>query len=199
VVREDALLGLALLAAAAPVLAVSDAEVRRRVEERLVRAGFDKRADIHVEVNTGVVRLTGNHRALPRPPRSRPARPQGGEERREPPPRRPRDAAVGPGDPRGRQTAVLRWARYGPFDAVGIEVKDGVVKLGGWVEDPFKRNEVEELLARVDAVRDVLNNLRVQGSPRATCASGRRSTRRSTATRSSSAGGTIPTRRCVST
>ena len=50
---------------------------------------------------------------------------------------------VVPGDPRTDkdirgdvEKAVLRWERYGPFDAVGIEVRDGVVSLGGWVETP---------------------------------------------------------------
>jgi osmotically-inducible protein OsmY len=46
---------------------------------------------------------------------------------------------------------------------VGIEVEEGVVRLSGWVENPFKRDEIEERLARVDAIRDVHNDLRVQG------------------------------------
>ena len=61
------------------------------------------------------------------------------------------------------EKAVLRWERYGPFDAVAIEVQEGTIRLDGWVESPFKRAEVEERLAHVDAVRDVLNDLRVQG------------------------------------
>lgn len=158
-----ALVGMAMLALAAPVLAASDAEVRRRVEQRLAKAGFEKRADIRVEVEDGVVRLTGitvrypDLREADRLARKEaknvvnllrvfPETPRSDKEIRE-------DA----------ENAVLRWARYGPFDAVGIEVKNGAVKLSGWVEDPFKRNEVEEILAQVDAVRDVINNLRVQG------------------------------------
>jgi osmotically-inducible protein OsmY len=158
-----ALVGLALLALAAPVLAASDAELERRVERRLAQAGFDKRADIHVQVDTGVVRLTGitlrypDLREADRLARKEaknvvnllrvvPETPRSDSEIRE-------DA----------ETAVLRWERYGPFDAVGIDVLDGAVKLSGWVENPFKRDEVEERLARVDAVRDVVNNLRVQG------------------------------------
>ncbi len=160
---RTALLGLAVLALAAPVLAASDADLQRRVEQRLASAGFDKRADIRVQVDSGVVRLTGitlrypDLREADRLARKDaknvvnllrvvPETPRSDQELRE-------DA----------QTAVLRWARYGPFDAVGIDVKNGAVKLSGWVEDPFKRNEVEEILARVDAVRDVINNLRVQG------------------------------------
>jgi osmotically-inducible protein OsmY len=37
------------------------------------------------------------------------------------------------------------------------------VSLGGWVESPWKRSQIEERLTRVDGIRDVINNLRVQG------------------------------------
>jgi osmotically-inducible protein OsmY len=158
-----ALLGLAVLALAAPVLAFSDAEVRRRVEERLAKAGFEKRADIHVEVEDGVVRLTG---ITVRYPDLREADRLARKEAKNVVnllrvfPEAPRsDQAIR----RDAEDAVLRWVRYGPFDAVGVDVKNGTVKLSGWVEDPFKRNQVEEILADVDAVRDVVNNLRVQG------------------------------------
>jgi osmotically-inducible protein OsmY len=161
--RTALLLGLALLVLAPPVIASSDAEVRRRVEERLAKAGFETRADIHVQVDSGVVRLTG---ITVRYPDLREADRLARKEAKNvvnllrvvpETPRSDRDIRA------DAETAVLRWARYGPFDAVGVDVKNGAVKLSGWVEDPFKRNEVEELLAAVDAVRDVVNNLRVQG------------------------------------
>ncbi len=160
---RTALLGLAVLALTVPVLAASDADLQRRVEQRLARAGFAKRADIHVQVDTGVVRLTG---ITLRYPDLREADRLARKEAKNvvnllrvvpETPRSDRDIRE------DARTAVLRWARYGPFDAVGIDVKNGAVKLSGWVEDPFKRNEVEEILAQVDAVRDVVNNLRVQG------------------------------------
>src|SRR5512136_1637661 len=160
---RTALVALSALLLAAPVLVASDADVQRRVEQRLAKAGFDERADIKVEVDTGVVRLSGitvrypDLREAERLARKEaknvvnllrvvPETPRSDREIRE-------DA----------ETAVLRWERYGPFDAVGVDVKDGTVKLSGFVDSPFKRDEVEERLAQVDAVRDVLNNLRVQG------------------------------------
>jgi osmotically-inducible protein OsmY len=158
-----ALLGLALLAVAAPVVAASDTDVRRRVEERLAKAGFDKRADIRVEVDTGVVRLTGftlRYPDLREADRLARKEAKNVVNRLRVVPDTPRSDKEIREDAEG---AVLRWARYGPFDAVGVDVKDGSVKLSGWVEDPFKRNEVEEILAQVEAVRDVVNNLRVQG------------------------------------
>jgi osmotically-inducible protein OsmY len=124
--------------------------------------GFEQRADIKVEVESGVARLTGITlayadlreverlarkdvksvvnllRVVPEEPRS--------------------DKAIRA----DAERAVLRWERYGPFDAVAIEVAEGVVRLSGWVETPSKRDEIEERL-RIDAIRDVHNDLHVQG------------------------------------
>lgn len=157
-----ALVGL-FAALAAEAFAASDVQLARRIEERLMKAGFHQRADVKVDVESGVARLTGFVlrwadvreadrlarkdvksvvnllRVVPETPRA--------------------DADVRADVER----AVLRWDRYGPFDAVGVEVRDGVVSLGGWVEDPWKRGQIEERLTRVDGIRDVINNLRVQG------------------------------------
>lgn len=160
--------GLALAAAlacalAAPAAAANDAQLARRIEGRLAKAGFEQKGDVKVDVESGVARLTGIVlrwadlreadklarkevksvvnllRVVPETPRS------------------DKDVRA------DVEKAVLRWERYGPFDAVGIEVREGVVSLGGWVEDPWKRGQIEERLTRVDGIRDVINNLRVQG------------------------------------
>ncbi len=161
--RTAALVGLAALFLAAPAFAASDAEVQRRVEKRLAKAGFDQRANIRVEVETGVVRLTGvTVRYLDLREADRLARQEAKSvvNLLRVVPEAPRSDKEIRAD---AERAVLRWERYGPFDAVAIEVEDGTVRLTGWVESPFKRDEVEERLARVDAIRDVLNDLRVQG------------------------------------
>ena len=152
-----------LVASTAPAFAASDAQLARRIEERLAEAGFQQRADIKVDVESGVARLTGIVlrwadlreadrlarkdvksvvnllRVVPETPRT--------------------DKEVHA----DAERAVLRWEQYGPFDAVGIEVRDGVVSLAGWVENPWKRDQIEERLARVDGIKDLINNLRVQG------------------------------------
>lgn len=159
---QAALVGL-LATLALPAFAASDAQLARRIEVRLHKAGFDMRGDIEVDVESGIARLRGIVlrwvdvreadklarkevksvvnllRVVPENPRS------------------DKDVRT------DVERAVLRWERYGPFDAVGIEVRDGVVSLGGFVEDPWKRSQIEERLTRVDAIRDVINNLRVQG------------------------------------
>jgi osmotically-inducible protein OsmY len=140
-----------------------DAELQRKVEARLAKEGFDQKADIQVEVESGVVRLSGiTLRYVDLREADRLARKEAK--------RVVNLLRVVPEQPRtdkdirtDAERAVLRWERYGPFDAVAIDVVDGAAKLTGWVESPFKRNEIEERLARVDAIRDVLNDLRVQG------------------------------------
>jgi osmotically-inducible protein OsmY len=158
-----ALAAVLLAALATPAAAATDAQLARRIEDRLLKAGFDKRSDIKVDVESGVARLNGFVlrwadvreadrlarkdvksvvnllRVVPETPRS------------------DKDIRT------DVEKAVLRWERYGPFDAVGVEVRDGVVSLAGWVESPWKRGELESRLTRVDGIKDVVNNLRVQG------------------------------------
>jgi osmotically-inducible protein OsmY len=161
--RTVALAALAASLLVAPAFASSDSDLQRRIEKRLAKAGFEQRADIQVSVESGVARLSGIAvRYLDLREAERLARKDARSVVnlvrvvREVP---RSDKAIRS----DAERAVLRWERYGPFDAVAIEVKDGTVRLTGWVENPFKRDEVEERLARVDAIRDVLNDLRVQG------------------------------------
>jgi osmotically-inducible protein OsmY len=158
-----AFLWAALAACTAPALAASDAQLARRIEERLLKAGFAQKADVKVDVEDGIARLTG---FVLRWPDVREADRLARKEVKSvvnllrvvpETPRSDKDVRV------DVERAVLRWERYGPFDAVGVEVRDGVVSLGGWVESPWKRSQIEERLTRVDGIKDVINNLRVQG------------------------------------
>jgi len=158
------LLGLALLLGGPAVArADADADVQKRIEARLARAGFAAKADIQVAVHAGVVRLTGialryaDAREARRIAR-REARAVENLVRVVPETPRPdRDVR------RDVETRILRWDRYGPFDAVSMAIEDGVVRLNGWVDTPSKKREIEDRLASIDGVRDVHNDLRVQG------------------------------------
>ena len=151
-----------LVTLATPAFAASDAQLARRIEERLLKAGFGQRADIKVDVESGVARLNGfvlrwadireadrlarkDVKSVVNLLRVVPETPRTDKEIRT-----------------DVEKAVLRWERYGPFDAVGVEVRDGVVSLGGWVESPWKRVEIETRLTRVDGIKDVVNNLRLR-------------------------------------
>ncbi len=161
--RVAVLLGLAVSLVAASALAASDTDLKQRIEKRLAKAGFDQKADITVDVESGVARLTGitlRWADLRQAERLARKEVKSVVNLLRVVPENPRPDAEIRADV---ERAVLRWDRYGPFDAVGIEVADGVVKLSGWVDNPWKRGEIEERLARVDSVRDVLDNLRVQG------------------------------------
>jgi osmotically-inducible protein OsmY len=162
-VRELALVAAFASALAAPALAANDAQLAHRIEGRLAKAGFEQKGDVKVDVESGVARLTG---IVLRWADLREAEKLARKEVRSV----VNLLRVVPETPRSDkdvrddvEKAVLRWERYGPFDAVGIEVRDGVVSLGGWVEDPWKRGQIEERLTRIDGIRDVINNLRVQG------------------------------------
>jgi osmotically-inducible protein OsmY len=160
---KAALATVASLALAASAFAQSDAALRQKIESRLAKAGLDKRADLTVTVEDGVARLTGivllysDLREADRAARKE-ARSVVNELRVVP--ETPRsDSAIR----KDAQAVVLRWARYGAFDAVSVEVTDGVADLHGWVDAPLKKREVEDLLAPVDGLRDVHNDLRLQG------------------------------------
>jgi hyperosmotically inducible protein len=57
--------------------------------------------------------------------------------------------------------SVLRYSRFTIFDSVHASVDDGVVVLTGKVTMPFKSNDIEKRIARVEGVRVVQNNIDV--------------------------------------
>lgn len=58
--------------------------------------------------------------------------------------------------------AILGDPYYGVFDSVDLGVENGVVVLQGSVRHPWRRSDIEKRVARVDGVREVKNELRVQ-------------------------------------
>ena len=49
------------------------------------------------------------------------------------------------------------------FTRIDVDTTNGVVSLTGTVESPEQRKRAEQLAARVDGVKRVVNNLQVQG------------------------------------
>jgi osmotically-inducible protein OsmY len=160
-------LGLALALCVRPAEAAAqghaDADILARIQARLAQTAFARDADIRVTVDGGVARLSGV--ALRYADAREAVRLARKEARRvvnlvrvvpeSPRPDREVRAAI--------EAAVLRWDRYGPFDAVSVEVKDGVAHLQGWVDSPLKKEEIEARLASIEGLRDVHNDLRLQG------------------------------------
>ena len=56
-------------------------------------------------------------------------------------------------------TSVQRYAQFTIFDDVSASVKDGVVTLAGKVTMPYKRDDIEKRVARVDGVVAVRDNI----------------------------------------
>jgi osmotically-inducible protein OsmY len=58
--------------------------------------------------------------------------------------------------------AILGDPYYGVFDSVGVGVENGVVVLQGSVRHPWRKQNIEKRVARIDGVREVKSEIRVQ-------------------------------------
>jgi len=58
--------------------------------------------------------------------------------------------------------AVLGYVHYDVFDSVGASVEDGVVTLTGSVLQPWHKDDIQKRVARLEGVREVKNQIRVQ-------------------------------------
>jgi osmotically-inducible protein OsmY len=57
--------------------------------------------------------------------------------------------------------AVTRYAQFTIFDSVDASVKDGVVTLTGRVTMPYKKDDIEKRVAKIDGVRQVHDQISV--------------------------------------
>ena len=57
--------------------------------------------------------------------------------------------------------AVNRYEQFTIFDDVSANVKNGVVTLEGKVTMPYKKNDIEKRVARVDGVNQIVNKIEV--------------------------------------
>ena len=57
--------------------------------------------------------------------------------------------------------AVNRYAQFTIFDDINAGVKDGVVTLTGRVTMPYKRDDIEKRVAKIDGVRQVRDEISV--------------------------------------
>ncbi len=150
----------ALFLAAAPAWA-DDARIRERVEARLQQAGLDRSGEIHVEVQDGAVTLDGGVLTLDALRRAEKA---AGKESKQvlnrlevvPEPRPDADVRE------AVRGAILRYSWYTVFDNVELGVENGVVLLRGSVRQPYRKQDIEDRVAQVEGVREIVNEIRVQ-------------------------------------
>ncbi len=141
-----------------------DAEMLKRIEDRFAKAGLQRNTDITVEVQDEIVHLKGISLTL------------GDARLAEREARKVSKTVINEirvfiEEPRSdraiqkdAERAVYTYARYGVFDAVGISVQEGVVMVHGFVKDNARRRDLESRLAKIEGVRDVHNDLRLQGT-----------------------------------
>jgi osmotically-inducible protein OsmY len=150
--------GAALIAA--PAMA-SDADLQKRVEERLARAGLEERGDVRVSAKDGLVTLQGFTLTVDA---RRDAERAASKESKQVDSRlvvRPEDS-VPDAELRNRVAdAILAEPRYGVFDSVGVAAENGVVVLEGSVRQPWLKDSFDRRVAEVDGVREIRNEIRI--------------------------------------
>ncbi len=152
-------LGAGALLIAVPAMA-SDADLQKRVENRLARAGLEERGNVQASVKDGVVTLEGFTLTVDA---RRDAERAAGKESKQVVSRltvRPEhlpDAKV----QKAAIDAILREPRYGVFDSVGVAVEDGVVLLQGSVRQPWLKDAFDRRIAELGGVRDIRNEIRI--------------------------------------
>ncbi|MFI5183187.1 MAG: BON domain-containing protein [Vicinamibacteria bacterium] len=160
------LVGLAvtvLLGTALPARAMDDdASIQKKIEARLLKAKLAQEGEIAVDVSGGKVTLTG---AVTTVAAQREAVKQARKESKTVesrvqvlPEERP-DADIR----KAVRAAVLRYPNLTVFDSVEIGVENGVVLLQGSMQQPWKKDGVEDAITRIPGVREVRNEMSVQG------------------------------------
>ena len=61
---------------------------------------------------------------------------------------------------RAVQKQVLNYTHFTIFDSVNMQINEGTVTLTGWVTMPYKKNDIERRVSRVDGVDRVINNIK---------------------------------------
>jgi hyperosmotically inducible periplasmic protein len=139
----------------------SDADVQKRVEDRLSKAGLAERGNVQVSVKDGAVTLEGFTLTVDA---RRDAEKAAGKESKRVESRlvvRPQETVPDAQLQERVADAILSEPRYGVFDSVGVAVQDGIVVLQGSVYQPWLKDSFDRRVAEVDGVRDIRNEIRI--------------------------------------
>ena len=155
--------GLALAAALllGGSASADDASAKGRIEARLAKAGVAEQGQVDVSVKDGVAVLSGFTTTVAG---QREAEKAARKETKTvdnrilvvSAERDDEDISQAVAD------AVLGYVHYGVFDSVGVGVQDGVVTLKGSVLQPYRKQEIERRVARLEGVSQIRNDIRVQ-------------------------------------
>lgn len=162
------LIVMSLSGRAAPVMAqrsrgrLSDETIKTLVEHRLIKHHLQRDNNITVSVEDGIVTLTGTVRSL-------------AEKLQAEKDARGFDDVVAVencltvllGSLSDQQIAdavarnIRTYAFYDIFDWITGDVNSGVVRLKGWVREPWRKSDYERLAARVPGVKAVQSEIQV--------------------------------------
>jgi osmotically-inducible protein OsmY len=159
---------LVALAAASVILGTAavradDATIQRRVEERLARAKVFEAAEVRVTVQDGAVTLDGLASRMDASLRAERA---AGKESKTVVNRLKVVPDVERKDSEMRKDVVdqiLRYPWYTVFDSLEAGVQDGVVTLRGSVNQPYRKTDIENRVARIEGLKGLVSEIRVQG------------------------------------
>ena len=147
----------------ATVARADDADVKRKVEERLAKAKVYSAADVRVTVDQGTVTLDGVASRMDAAyDAERAARKESKQvvnnlrvvtdvERKDSEIRK--DVA----------DRILSYAWYTVYDSIGAEVDNGFVRLQGSVNQPYRKTDIEQRIASIPGVKGLKSEIQVQG------------------------------------
>ena len=159
---------LAALAAASVVLGAGaagadDAEVKRKVEERLAKAKVYSAADVRVTVDQGTVTLDGVASRMDAAyDAERAARKESKavvNNLRVIPDVERKDSEIR----KDVENRILTYSWYTVYDSIGASVENGFVLLQGSVNQPYRKTDIEERIASIPGVKGMKSEIRVQG------------------------------------
>jgi osmotically-inducible protein OsmY len=140
-----------------------DADVKRKVEERLAKAKVYSAADVRVSVDQGTVTLDGvasrmdaaydAERAARKESKSvvNNLRVVTDVERKDSEIRK--DVA----------DRILGYSWYTVYDSIGADVENGFVLLRGSVNQPYRKTDIEQRIASIPGVKGMKSEIQVQG------------------------------------
>ena len=141
---------------------LSDAMIKTRVQHRLMDQKVLREDNVQVLVEGGIVRLTGTVRHIAEKKQAEKAALGVDDVSRV-----QNDLAIAIDNLSDQQIAdgiakqVRSFVFYDVFDWIEGDVQDGVVTLKGWVREPWRKNDYQNLAEAVPGVQSVTNEIQV--------------------------------------
>jgi osmotically-inducible protein OsmY len=153
---------VALLALGAAPARAGGQDVQQKVTDQLKKAGVEKSGEVTVDVDRDNVTLNGfvttvaaERSALKA---AQKVTPNVEDRLRVVPEVERTDAEL----MKDVQKGILRYTWYTVFDSVSVGVDHGLVQMEGSVLQPYRRDDIEAIVARIPGVRGIENHLTVQ-------------------------------------